>query len=154
MIIFYSGIYTKLIQDVELLKSEINPLYKSISSEFKSFSEFYNLNNSLRIKFEQSEANLWAKKEELFKSPNESKWKIPKDCPYSLQELSANKIMAFKYMRPQETIETQKLKEYYGYICNRIKEEHYRLLNEIVYIMQKSFGKVSDSFYCKSKQVN
>ena len=150
---FYSGINTKLIHEIELLKFEMQPLYKIISSEFTSFCEFYNLNENFRTKFDQAEANLWAKKEDLFKNPNEAKWKISKECSHTFAELSLNKILAFKYMRPQETIDTLKLKEYYGYVCNRIKEEHYRLLNSIVYIIQKSLGKISDSIYSKSNQV-
>jgi len=77
--------------------------------------------------FDQSIRKLKERKDYLFSQPTTEKWEISKDCPHQISELAKNKKLAFEFLLPKETLSTLKIKEMYGYLCNQLKDEMYRL---------------------------
>eukprot|EP00826_Nyctotherus_ovalis_P066131 TRINITY_DN9753_c0_g1_i10.p1 TRINITY_DN9753_c0_g1~~TRINITY_DN9753_c0_g1_i10.p1 ORF type:complete len:281 (-),score=38.01 TRINITY_DN9753_c0_g1_i10:188-1030(-) len=97
---------------------------------FKEWQERY-------LKFHNAARRMQDKGNELLKKAPLSQLEISKTCPYSREELEANKLLAFAYIVCNEAKELEASKDMYGYFTNVITEE----FNQLWIDTQRDFAK-------------
>ncbi len=138
---------TALKKNTTLINIDVREYFKYTKNTFRSMKELLNVVDNYKMNYYKSKRNLIAKKEDLFKKSDVTKWDLGPNKGMSIVDLLKDKTIALPKMLCTETNVVINLKQIYGYYLNSATKEFERI-NKII-----SYGhrqKVSD---CAKKQI-
>lgn len=80
--------------------------------------------------YKKAKKKLKDRKEALFVQKQVTAWELSPECQYTFEVLLKDKKIAFNEMLPNDTKEINKLKNLYGYYCNKVPEEYKRICDD------------------------
>lgn len=120
----------KTLKDLKkVVNVDIREYAKFTRNNFNSIKDFANSIDNQRISYLKSSKNLIARKEDLFKKGDTTKWDLDPSDQGDVKNLASNKALALTKMCHKETLNVIGLKEFYGYFLNRVISEYERMRN-------------------------
>ena len=116
-----------------IINVNIREYFKYIKNTFRSMKEFLNNVDTIKLNYYKSKRALIAKKEELFKKNDITKWDLGPNKGMIISTLLKDKNVALPKMLCHETNEVINLKQIYGYYLNRTNSEFERIRKLIVF---------------------
>ena len=141
----WSGI---LKQQNNVVNVDLREHFKFIRKNFVSMKDLSNSIETYRSNYQKASKNLIAKKDDLFRRGEPSKWELDPHDKIEMNKIMKNKKEAVLLMCKKETLNTIGLKEFYGLYLNRIIFEYERMrsLNAASnqYILNSNVKKLTD----------
>lgn len=141
----WSGI---LKQQNNVVNVDLREHFKFIRKNFVSMKDLSNSIETYRSNYQKASKNLIAKKDDLFRRGEPSKWELDPHDKIEMNKITKNKKEAVLLMCKKETLNTIGLKEFYGLYLNRIIFEYERMrsLNAASnqYILNSNVKKLTD----------
>lgn len=141
----WSGI---LKQQNNVVNVDLREHFKFIRKNFVSMKDLSNPIETYRSNYQKASKNLIAKKDDLFRRGEPSKWELDPHDKIEMNKITKNKKEAVLLMCKKETLNTIGLKEFYGLYLNRIIFEYERMrsLNAASnqYILNSNVKKLTD----------
>ena len=106
---------------------DIREHFKFIRKNFVSMKDCANSIDNYRTNYQKSSRNLIAKKDDLFRRGDPSKWELDPHDKIEMNKISNNKKAAVLLICKKETLNVIGLKELYGLFLNRIITEYERM---------------------------
>ena len=141
----WSGI---LKQQNNVVNVDLREHFKFIRKNFVSMKDLSNSIETYRSNYQKASKNLIAKKDDLFRRGEPSKWELDPHDKIEMNKITKNKKEAVLLMCKKETLNTIGLKEFYGLYLNRIIFEYERMRNlnaaSNQYILNSNVKKLTD----------
>ena len=141
----WSGI---LKQQNNVVNVDLREHFKFIRKNFVSMKDLSNSIETYRSNYQKASKNLIAKKDDLFRRGEPSKWELDPHDKIEMSKITKNKKEAVLLMCKKETLNTIGLKEFYGLYLNRIIFEYERMRNlnaaSNQYILNSNVKKLTD----------
>ena len=141
----WSGI---LKQQNNVVNVDLREHFKFIRKNFVSMKDLSNSIETYRSNYQKASKNLIAKKDDLFRRGDPSKWELDPHDKIEMNKIMKNKKEAVLLMCKKETLNTIGLKEFYGLYLNRIIFEYERMRNlnaaSNQYILNSNVKKLTD----------
>ena len=141
----WSGI---LKQQNNVVNVDLREHFKFIRKNFVSMKDLSNPIETYRSNYQKASKNLIAKKDDLFRRGEPSKWELDPHDKIEMNKITKNKKEAVLLMCKKETLNTIGLKEFYGLYLNRIIFEYERMRNlnaaSNQYILNSNVKKLTD----------
>ena len=141
----WSGI---LKQQNNVVNVDLREHFKFVRKNFVSMKDLSSSIETYRSNYQKASKNLIAKKDDLFRRGDPSKWELDPHDKIELNKITKNKKEAFSLMCKKETLNTIGLKEFYGLYLNRIISEYERMRNlnaaSNQYILNSNVKKLTD----------
>ena len=141
----WSGI---LKQQNNVVNVDLREHFKFIRKNFVSMKDLSNSIETYRSNYQKASKNLIAKKDDLFRRGEPSKWELDPHDKIEMNKIMKNKKEAVLLMCKKETLNTIGLKEFYGLYLNRIIFEYERMRNlnaaSNQYILNSNVKKLTD----------
>ena len=131
-----------------VINVDVREHFKFIRKNFVSMKECASGIDNYRTNYQKASRNLIAKKDDLFKRGDPSKWELDPHDKIEMNKIANNKKAAVLLICKKETLNVIGLKELYGLFLNRIITEYERMrhLNGIKNkeILNSNFKKMTD----------
>ena len=141
----WSGI---LKQQNNVINVDLREHFKFIRKNYVSMKDLSNSIETYRSNYQKASKNLIAKKDDLFRKADPSKWELDPHDKIEMNKIMKNKKEAVLLMCKKETLNTIGLKEFYGLYLNRIIFEYERMRNlnaaSNQYILNSNVKKLTD----------
>ena len=118
---------TALKKNATLINVNIREYFKYTKNTYRSMKELLNVVDNYKQNYYKSKRNLIAKKEDLFKKSDVSKWDLGPNKDMSVLNLLKDKNVALPKMLCNETNIVINLKQLYGYYLNSANNEYERI---------------------------
>ena len=114
-------------QQNQVVNVDIREHFKFIRKNYSSMKDLYSSIETPRYNYTKASKNLMAKKDDLFRKGDTSRWEFDPHDKIEMNKIIRNKKEAFPLMCKKETKNTIALKEFYGLYLNRIITEYERM---------------------------
>ncbi len=114
-------------QQNQVVNIDIREHFKFIRKNYSSMKDLYSSIETPRSNYTKASKNLMAKKDDLFRKGDTSRWEFDPHDKIEMNKIIRNKKEAFPLMCKKETKNTIALKEFYGLYLNRIITEYERM---------------------------
>ena len=114
-------------QQNQVVNIDIREHFKFIRKNYSSMKDLYSSIETPRYNYTKASKNLMAKKDDLFRKGDTSRWEFDPHDKIEMNKIIRNKKEAFPLMCKKETKNTIALKEFYGLYLNRIITEYERM---------------------------
>ena len=114
-------------QQNQVVNVDIREHFKFIRKNYSSMKDLYSSIETPRYNYTKASKNLMAKKDDLFRKGDTSRWEFDPHDKIEMNKIIKNKKEAFPLMCKKETKNTIALKEFYGLYLNRIITEYERM---------------------------
>ena len=110
-----------------VINVDVREHFKFIRKNFVSMKECASGIDNYRTNYQKASRNLIAKKDDLFKRGDPSKWELDPHDKIEMNKIANNKKAAVLLICKKETLNVIGLKELYGLFLNRIITEYERM---------------------------
>ena len=114
-------------QQNQVVNIDIREHFKFMRKNYSSMKDLYSSIETPRSNYTKASKNLMAKKDDLFRKGDTSRWEFDPHDKIEMNKIIRNKKEAFPLMCKKETKNTIALKEFYGLYLNRIITEYERM---------------------------
>ena len=111
----------------DLINLNLREYFKYKKNTFRSIKELINITDNYKTNYYKLKKNLIAKKEDLFKKSDVSKWELGPNKNLNLVSLLKDKNFALPKMLYNETNGVNNIKKIYGYYLNCLITEYERI---------------------------
>lgn len=148
-------------QQNSVVNIDIREHFKFLRKNYSSMKDLSNSIETPKSNYNKASKNLMYKKDDLFRRGDTSKWEFDPHDKIEMNKISNNKKLAFPLMCKKETLNVIGLKEFYGFILNRIISEYERIrelnahLNKsVLYYNLKKLTDINGHFLIFSGEIN
>ena len=148
-------------QQNQVVNVEIREHFKFLRKNFASMKELSSSVETPRYNYTKASKNLIAKKDELYRKGDPSKWELDPHDKIEMNKIMKNKREAMSLMCKKDTLNAIDLKEFYGLYLNRIITEYERMRNlnaaankDILTTNLKKLTDISGQFLIFSGEIN
>ena len=148
-------------QQNQVVNVEIREHFKFLRKNFVSMKELSSSVETPRYNYTKASKNLIAKKDELYRKGDPSKWELDPHDKIEMNKIMKNKREAMSLMCKKDTKNVIDLKEFYGLYLNRIITEYERMRNlnaaankDILTTNLKKLTDISGQFLIFSGEIN
>ena len=143
------GNWSKILKQQNVVVNvDIREHFKFIRKNFVSMRDLVNSIDIHKNNYSKASRNLIAKKDDLFKRGDPTRWELDPHDKIEMTKIANNKKEAILLMCKKETQNVIGLKEFYGFILNRVISEYERMrkLNSNVNkdVLYKNLKKLTD----------
>ena len=135
-------------QQNNVVNIDLREHFKFLRKNFASMKDLSNPIETYRSNYQKASRNLIAKKDDLFRRQDPSKWELDTHDKNEINKIKNNKKEAVGLMCKKETQNVIGLKEFYGLYLNRIINEYERMrsLNAAAnqFILNSNIKKLND----------
>ena len=145
---FFSN-WSKILKHQNVIVNvDIREHFKFIRKNFVSMRDLANSIDIHKYNYYKASRSLIAKKDDLFKRGDPTRWELDPHDKIEMSKIANNKKAAILLICKKETQNVIGLKEFYGFLLNRIISEYERIrrLNSIVNkdVLYKNLKKLTD----------